>query len=363
VASRLKQGAARVDGCPILSDTVPILNYRALPRPVLEPAHSGPAPALSHATVRFSHIIATRDRPALLRTALETLVAAIPAEGEIIVVDGDPARSGEAVVRPLESQDGAAPIRYIAGISGLCSQRNAGIDAARGDVVIFTDDDCAPAPGFYEALASAYEDPQMIGATGRVLQRRAERIGSDIESRLRRIVLGGGRQGSMTSFGFRRPIVDVEAPCSVEYMPGTFMSGRRSVAAEVRFDEQLERLSGYALGEDDDFSYRLSRRGLIRYVPSAAVHHRSIGRDTADRRLLDRLVVTNRTYLFRKNFSQTFRGRLGFAALLVLLFGHRIINREWQGVRGLLDGLSDARQDRRTRDARKPVDRGGRLPT
>jgi glycosyltransferase involved in cell wall biosynthesis len=288
-----------------------------------------------------SHIIVTKDRPALLRTALEAFVAEIPANGEIIVVDGDPARSGEAVVKQFERQDSGSPIRYIARASGICNQRNTGIDAARGDVLIFTDDDCTPSVGFYEALASAYLDPEVIGATGRVLEPREERIGSDIEFPLRRMVLGGGRQGSMTSFGFRRPIVDVQTPRSIEYMFGTFMSARCSVAAEVRFDERLQRPSGYALCDDDDFSYRLSRKGLILYVPSAAVHHRALGKRATDRRAFDRRTVVSRTYLYRKNFAGTLRGKLGFAALIVMLLGHRILNREWQGVRGLVDGLCE----------------------
>jgi GT2 family glycosyltransferase len=288
-----------------------------------------------------SHIIVTKDRPELLHTALQALVEAIPGDGEIVVVDGDPARSGEAVVKRIECEHGGGSIRYIAGVSGTCRQRNVGIDAARGDVVIFTDDDCIPAAGFYEALASAYADPAVIGATGRVLQPRDERFGSDIESPLRRIVLGGGRQGSMTSFGFRRPIIDLETPRTMEYMPGTLMSARRPVAAEVRFDERLQGASGYALCDDDDFSYRVSRKGLILYLPAAAVHHQALGKHANDRRAFNRHVVTSRTCLYRKNFAGTLRSRLGFAALMAMLFGHRIVNREWRGVRGLIDGLGD----------------------
>ncbi len=293
----------------------------------------------SIASVRFSHIIATKGRPALLRDAVESALASLPANGEMIVVDGDPGRSGEPVVEHLDVPEGGPPIRYIAGVSGLCSQRNAGIDAARGDVLVFTDDDCTLVEGFYEALAEAYRDPAVIGATGRVQEPFDRRIGSDVESSLRRVILGGGRQGTMTSFGFRRYILDVERPHTVEFMPGTFMSARRALAAEVRFDEWLERLSGYSLGEDDDFSYRLSRRGMIRYVPGAAVYHHALGKHTIDRRSLARLVVINRTYLFRKNFAGTPRAKLGFVALIALFFGHRIVNRDWQGVRGLIDGV------------------------
>ena len=166
------------------------------------------------------HVIATKGRPEVLREALLSAVASLPQEGEMIVVDGDPERSAEAVVEELDRPDGGPQIHYIAGVTGLCAQRNRGMDAARGDVVIFTDDDCTLAPGFYEALAEAYRDPDVIGVTGRVLQAPDTRIGSNIESPLRRMVLGGGRQGTMTSFGFRRPIIDVEDPRTIEYMPG-----------------------------------------------------------------------------------------------------------------------------------------------
>jgi len=289
--------------------------------------------------VRFSHIIATRGRPEVLREALASAVATLPEGSELIVVDGDTERSAEAVVEAVDRSAGAPPIRYIAGVSGLCSQRNRGIEVAEGDVVVFTDDDCTLAPGFYESLAAAYRSDDVIGATGRVLQTPDERIGSNIESPLRRLVLGGGRQGTMTSFGFRRPIIDVDSSRTIEFMPGTFMSARLGTASELGFDEWLERSSGYCLGEDDDFSYRLSRRGKIVYAPTAAVHHHSIGKRTMNRRALDRLVVVNRTYLFRKNFAATTRAKLGFAGLIALLFGHRILNRDWQGVRGLIDGL------------------------
>jgi hypothetical protein len=57
-----------------------------------------------------------------------------------------------------------------------------------------------------------------------------------------------------------------------------------------------------------------------------------------DQRGLDRLQVVNRTYLFRKNFPQTLRSRAGLAALLVILCVHRVLNREWSGLHGLVEG-------------------------
>jgi glucosyl-dolichyl phosphate glucuronosyltransferase len=296
-----------------------------------------PPCALCLAPVRVSHIIATKRRPQQLREALESSLADLPADAEIIVVDGDERRSAEPIVEEIRAGAGAGrEIAYIECEPSSTHQRNVGIDAAHGEVVVFTDDDAIVQPGMFATLLAAYEDASVVGATGHVIESDDGRIGSANRSRLRRLVLGGGEQGTMTSFGFRRPILDYDEPRDVQYMPGTLMSARRSVAAEVRFDELL---GGYALGEDDDFSYRLSRRGRVVYLPAAVVHHQAIGTRTMDRRVQDRLVVINRSYLFRKNFRQTARAKLGFAALIALLLAHRVVNRQWSGVRGLLDGL------------------------
>jgi glycosyltransferase involved in cell wall biosynthesis len=263
----------------------------------------------------------------------------------VIVVDGDPERSAENIVRDLENRYPDVDMRYVASDPGASRQRNVGIDLARGDIVAFIDDDCTFEPGLFEALMSAYQDDTVVGATGWIKRPSRSRLGSDPNSRLRRFVLGGGRQGSMSNFGFRRPIVDVEQPRDVEFMPGPLMSARRDVAAEVRFDE---RLGTYSLGEDDDFSYRVSRRGRIRYEPSAFVCHEELGWRHTDRRQMDCLQVVNRTYLFRKNFSQTRSARACFAALLAVLCAHRVLNRDWSGLRGLAEGMRRVRRWRRS---------------
>ena len=293
-------------------------------------------------SVRFSLVIATKGRPQPLANALESAARGLPADSEVIVVDGDPVRSADPVAADLRTRYPDVHMLYVASASGLARQRNVGIDAAEGEVVVFVDDDCTFESGLFEAFATAYDDPTVVGATGRVdWGPSSDRLGSNPYSRLRWLLLGGGRQGTMSRFGFRRPIVDAEQPRDVEYMPGALMSARREVAAEVRFDE---RLTEYSLGEDDDFSYRVSRRGRIRYQPSAVVHHHEFGWDQRDRRQLDRLQVVNRTYLFRKNFPQTLRARVEFAALLALLCAHRVLNREWSGLRGLVEGMRHVRR-------------------
>jgi GT2 family glycosyltransferase len=298
-------------------------------------------PAGDGYSASFSLIIVTKSRPQALREALESAGRVLPADGEVIVVDGDLERSAYEVVREIRSRHPDVDVDYIASAPGMTLQRNVGIDAARGEVVVFIDDDCKVEPGLFDALATAYEDPTVVGATGRVDAQSRDRLGPSAHSRLRWLLVGGGRQGTMSSFGFRRPIVDVEEPRDVEFMPGAFMSARRDVAAQVRFDEGL---TGYCLGEDDDFAYRLSRHGRICYKPTAAVFHQELGIRNMDPRQMNRQQVINRTYLFRKNFAQTLPARAGFSGLLALLCAHRILNREWSSLRGLVDGMRDIRR-------------------
>jgi GT2 family glycosyltransferase len=288
--------------------------------------------------VRISHVIATKARPESLRIALESSVAALSPQDEVIVVDGDPECSGRPIAEGCQAHHPGARVRYVSSAPGLPLQRNVGIDAGEGEVVVFTDDDCTFAPTFFDDVLAVYRDPTLVGVTGFIREPSAPRFGSDTHSRLRWLLLGGGREGTMTSFGFRRPIVRIEQARDVEYMPGPLMTARRQIAAEVRFDE---RLAGYALGEDDDFSYRLSRRGRVRYDPSVVVDHNEIGFRTMDLRARDRQQIINRTYLYRKNFRGSLRGRVGFLALIGMLFVHRVLNREWNGVRGLVDGLRE----------------------
>jgi GT2 family glycosyltransferase len=293
---------------------------------------SDPAP-------RFTVVIATLGRPGVLRETLATIARCEPPPAETVVVDGDAAGSAEPVAA-------AAGASYLRAPTGLTTQRNAGLDLATGDVVVFVDDDTEVDPGLLGALARAYRDPAVAGATGRVVDRDLRRFGN-MRSRWRQLLPGGGREGSLTRFGYPRRVQDESRERDVEYMLGGLMSARRELAARVRFDE---RLSGYGLLEDEDFSFRLSRLGRLRFVPDAVVVHRNVDAarkvSPARMREFNRTVVVNRAYLFRKNFRRTPLARLEFGLLVAVLAVHRAVNREWAGVRGLVEGSVEAWRQR-----------------
>jgi GT2 family glycosyltransferase len=282
-------------------------------------------------SMRFSVVIATLGRPGLLREALESLAACDPQPDEVLVVDGDPALPSEAIVAELDG-----PFRVVPSPVGMTVQRNRGLDEATGDVVVFLDDDVEVDSHLFKGLAAAYGDPGIVGATGVIDEPEPHRSGAP-GSRLRRRLLGSD-EGTFTRAGYPRYLTRFDREVDVEFMRGCFMSARREVAARVRFDESL---TGYALAEDEDFAYRLSRHGRIRFVPGVTVVHKKLGYAAQDSRAFGRLVVRNRSYLFRKNFPQTRRARAEFALLILSMIGHRLANRQWHGALGLLEGMAN----------------------
>lgn len=287
--------------------------------------------------MRISAIIVTKGRPAMLAETLASLADCEPLPDELIVVDGDPDQSARAIAAELDAR-AVLPVRYVSSEPGLTHQRNVGVRAASGDVLVFADDDVDFDPRTFSELASAFADPAVVGATGRVIEPEGRRFGRR-ESRLRALLHVGGAEGTMARYGYPRRIIHAEIPRDVEFMHGCLMSARADAARAVPFDEHL---TGYGLAEDEDFSYRLSRHGRLRYVPAAAVVHKSTGFRSHGAYEFNRMVALNRSYLFRKNFEQGIVARLQFALLLLGLVAHRAANREWAGVRGLVSGAREA---------------------
>jgi glycosyltransferase involved in cell wall biosynthesis len=123
---------------------------------------------------QFSVVIATHDRPDLLRRAVGSVLAQTVADLEVIVVD-------DASVCPPELPPDPR-VRLIVHDfnSGPAGARNTGIAAARGDAVVFLDDDdeytprrlAIAAAGLQHAPVTACSK-RFVSATGLVVERSA----------------------------------------------------------------------------------------------------------------------------------------------------------------------------------------------
>lgn len=112
-------------------------------------------------------LVCTRDRAALLADCLRSLVADQCATSrEIVVVDNGSSDGTRAVVEEAARAATGASIRWVLEPEpGLARARNRGVAEARGELLLFTDDDVIVQPGWTDALVAAFADPA-VGATG-----------------------------------------------------------------------------------------------------------------------------------------------------------------------------------------------------
>jgi len=106
----------------------------------------------------FSIVIPTYNRPERLQKCLESIAQLdYPRDRfEVVVVDDGSKTPLQPIVDMFQS---ALTLNFIRQINaGPASARNTGASAAKGDYLVFTDDDCQPTKNWLLALADAVKD-------------------------------------------------------------------------------------------------------------------------------------------------------------------------------------------------------------
>jgi glycosyltransferase involved in cell wall biosynthesis len=117
--------------------------------------------------MQVSVIIPTLNRPRTLLQTLKSLQEQKGADFEILVVDNAPVPMHRSLVREFNAT-APIPVRYSCQPTGGDSgARNRGAREARGELLLFTDDDMTFAPGWLAAYAARFEEyPEMTAAGG-----------------------------------------------------------------------------------------------------------------------------------------------------------------------------------------------------
>ncbi|HKN88326.1 MAG TPA: glycosyltransferase [Nitrospiraceae bacterium] len=119
-----------------------------------------------------SVVVPTYRRPELLNRCLTALFMQTmeASRYEIIVVDDGPTDETREVVLSWSRRSGPR-LRYLANEKrhGPAAARNRGWQAAAGDIIAFTDDDCIPAADWLAVAFGSMEDPTVDGVSGRII--------------------------------------------------------------------------------------------------------------------------------------------------------------------------------------------------
>jgi GT2 family glycosyltransferase len=205
-------------------------------------------------------VIPTRLRASYLEVALTSIVPQAQAAGaEVLVVCDGPDLPTEAVSRRHRVRQVQLPRG-----SGANAARNAGVAAARGELIVFVDDDVEAPAGWLEAVLSGAEAAPDIDVFG-------GRITASLE--------GGGPRACGTE---PPPITTLDhGPLDrdVPFAWSANMAIRRTALERVGpFDEAIR-----GRGEEEDWQRRYAAAGgRVRYLAAAELVHR---RDRHDARL------------------------------------------------------------------------------
>lgn len=111
-----------------------------------------------------SVVIVTKDRPHLLAGLLASLAEQTLPADEILVVDNNSSASYDALWEEYAPQ---LPLRVVVEKEpGIPSARNRGVLEARGEILLFTDDDCRVDPEWVERMVQPFYRNPYIGIVG-----------------------------------------------------------------------------------------------------------------------------------------------------------------------------------------------------
>ena len=248
-------------------------------------------------------VICTHDRPEPLRRAVEAVLAQTRRPAELIVVKDAPG----PVAAELAALASAAGVAYQAVNTpspSLPASRNRGMGLAGGDVVMLLDDDMMMPREFLADLLALYEaDPDGrvagIGATP-VLpgpRRRPQRVWDAVSA-----ALGRGRW-----LPRRWAARSVALPqrlrgklLAARRLAGGTISLRRHVAKAERFEQAF---TGYALGEDREFCYRVGARHALFLCPFLCLTHDAAPAGRPDMKALGRMYVVHSVYVAARSIG------------------------------------------------------------
>jgi glycosyltransferase involved in cell wall biosynthesis len=215
----------------------------------------------------LSVIVCTRNRPELLKKCVESLMKSVDQDFELVVVDNSP--GDKTVSDYLKAFSG---VRYVKEErKGLGIARNAGLQAAGGLLLAFTDDDVEVDKHWTWNLKRCFRDPMTMAVTGLVIPKELETRSQYLFEKY----WGFNRGYSSKTFDHRFfldhlgrgvPVWDIGAGANMAYR-------REAFDLVGGFDERLEAGAAGCSG-DTEFWYRILAEGWnCQYQPQLVVYH------------------------------------------------------------------------------------------
>ncbi|WP_442481938.1 glycosyltransferase family 2 protein [Aeoliella sp. SH292] len=326
--------------------------------------------SLQHAPLSWGLAIATYRRHDLLVRCVDCALGQTRPPSEVVICDSTPnegavASTKIAIQRSIERS--GLPVRFVyldAPRPQQTVQRNHAIDHSTADVLFMIDDDSLLYPTAAASIMDIYDrdhDQRVVGVNAKLAS-----LPPDVPSLETTSALTPSRfdhikrrkaiprvMDSINSFwrwpydpGFMHgPLpIDPVTASEVDFMLGATITVRRTLAKELRFDENLV----LNVHEDGDMCLRLRRRGQLVEVEEPLIHHAVAPlADGLSRRghRFGYAFVLDMAYLLRKNFGASRRVQAHFRYWYAKISLLELLASRMKKDHSRLTGIRAAKQD------------------
>jgi len=279
--------------------------------------------------VSFDVVIPTKNRPNDLDRLLKSINSQTELPKNVIIVD-----QSDTLIKPKGNYKFPIDHLHENSLSGLTAAKNEGVKHSQSDIIYFFDDDIILYDDFFETINQQFEKYQDIfGICGRQVNSKS--------SRFKLVMFNMFHKGCFKDIrkkcnsGFEKAALK---PTNI--LPGGITGYRKAVFQEFLFDEKLIK---YCLGEDMDFSYRVSSKYKLAFSTKAlAIHnHSTIGRYNPY--VSFSCKVVGYAYFFKKNVSPTLLNTLSFVwvevGVLVDALQYSILKLNLDSIKGFFKGI------------------------
>ena len=225
--------------------------------------------------MKLSVIIPTRNRMLTLMDALESILveqSLSPEKYEILVVDnGSTDNTAKAIYQ--KNRD-CGRIRYLyASEPGLHVARHLGAQEAKGEILVYIDDDVILQPGWLEAIELAFTEPSVSLVGGKILPRWEDKV-PDWVNLFKQETEFGWTLGYLSLLDFGEITREIPG----QFVFGCNFSIRKSVLFECggfNPDSMPQELLRFRGDGETALSLEVMKKGYkVVYEPKATLYHR-----------------------------------------------------------------------------------------
>lgn len=278
---------------------------------------NGSTTSNTESVVRLSIIIPSFNGRRLLGRCLETVFAHKPAHSEVIVVDDGSTDGTSEYLRQAWP-----PVRLVRlqRNAGFCRAANAGLAAARGELVELLNNDAEVGAGWAEAAMAPFADPRVAAVAPLVCQLPFRGRIDSAGDRFLPIGIAKKRgEGRLVAAPFDRPAEVFAASAAAAFY-------RRSAIIDAGgFPEHFR-----AYLDDVDLGYRLRLAGFrCQFEPLSRVYHWVSRSHQVRSRPLQHQIARNSELLFWTNLPT-----LQLLAFALPHLAYVLVQLGWKGLRG-----------------------------